>query len=83
MIYYYELGNDDEAEWFYNKMLKQDSLDDKTRGNLYYKIGMIRFEKKSIILSHFENFKKAAKLLPSSINESDKIQAPQRLYVYG
>ncbi|CAF3909130.1 unnamed protein product [Rotaria sordida] len=76
-----ELGNHDEAEWFYEKMLKQDALDNETRGILYYKIGMIRLDKKDRSVA-LENFKKAAPLLPSSFNESDERRTPRPLYIY-
>jgi tetratricopeptide (TPR) repeat protein len=76
----YKLGNNDEAEWFYNKMLKQDSLDDITRGILLSKIGRIRLEKKDFTIA-LHKFKEAAKLLPPSITASDNTRASRPLYV--
>jgi hypothetical protein len=77
----YELGNDEEAEWFYNKELKQGSRDNITPTYLYYKIGKIRFEKGDYSVA-LDNYKKAENLLRTSSNESDSIKAPQRLYVW-
>ncbi|CAF0904785.1 unnamed protein product [Adineta steineri] len=74
-----KLGDDDEAEWFYKKMLKQNSLNSETRANLYYKIGNIRYEKKDYSIA-LENYKDAEKLLSPSTNESD-ISPPQLMYV--
>jgi tetratricopeptide (TPR) repeat protein len=76
----HELGNSDEAEWFYKKMLKQDSLDSNTRGNLYNKIGNIRSRKEEHTVA-LKNFKKAASLFSSSINQIDQIRLPQPLYM--
>jgi hypothetical protein len=67
-----KLGDDDQAEWFYGKMLKQASLDVETKGTLYHKIGMIRFEKNDYSVA-LEKLKKAADLLPSSINKLGEI----------
>jgi tetratricopeptide (TPR) repeat protein len=78
----YELGNDDEAEWFYHRMLEQDySLDNKSRGSLYYKIGKMRINKGDYFVA-LENLRKAASLLASSINESDEIIPYRPLYEY-
>jgi tetratricopeptide (TPR) repeat protein len=71
-----KLGDDDQAEWFYGKMLKQASLDVETEGSLYYKIGKIRFEKNDYSVA-LEKLKKAADLLPSSTNKLDEIIAPR------
>jgi tetratricopeptide (TPR) repeat protein len=57
-------------------MLKQASLDVETEGSLYYKIGKIRFEKNDYSVA-LEKLKKAADLLPSSINKLDEIIAPR------
>ncbi|CAF1401340.1 unnamed protein product [Adineta steineri] len=74
-----KLGDDDEAEWFYKKMLKQSTLDNETRANLCYKIGNIRFGKKDYSIA-LENYKDAEKLLSLSINES-YIPPSQLMYV--
>ncbi|CAF1401306.1 unnamed protein product [Adineta steineri] len=74
-----KLGDDDEAEWFYKKMLKQKSLNSETRANLYYKIGNIRFGKKDYFTA-LKNYQDAEKLFPSSTNESD-IPSSQLMYV--
>ncbi|CAF3860924.1 unnamed protein product [Rotaria sp. Silwood1] len=71
----HELGNDDEAEWFYGKMLEQDSINGITRGILCYKIGMIQYEKGDLS-GALENLIKATSLLQPQINESDMIRLP-------
>jgi hypothetical protein len=69
-----KLGDDDQAEWFYGKMLKQTSLDVETKGSLYHKIGMIRFEKNDYPIA-LEKLLTAANLLPSSTNNMGEIIA--------
>jgi hypothetical protein len=69
-----KLGEDDQAEWFYGKMLKQTSLDVETKGSLYHKIGMIRFEKNDYPIA-LEKLLTAANLLPSSTNNLGEIIA--------
>lgn len=70
------LGNNDQAQWFYEKMLRQASLDAETKGNLYYKIGMIRFEKNDYSVA-LEKLETAVALLSSSINDLDEIVVPR------
>ncbi|CAF4026206.1 unnamed protein product [Rotaria sordida] len=72
------LGHDAEAEWFYNKMLEQPSLDNRTRGILYQKIGMIRKEKGDLN-GACEKLERAAALLKPQINESDMSRSPSTL----
>ena len=75
------LGDNDAAEWFYTKMLKQESLDNNRRQNLYFKIGNIRFDKKDYSVAR-DNYDKALSLLPSLTNELGTSDSFVPLYVY-
>ena len=78
VTFYMNSGNVWKLEWFYRKMLEQDSLDDNFRGILYYKIGMIRFEKEDYPVA-LDNFEKSAQLMEPSNNETT---IPRPLYMY-
>ena len=77
-----ELGNYDEAEWFYEKMLKQPHLSHETRGHLYYNMGMMQKEL-GRNLKALEYFKEAAESLKLSFTKSNKIKSPREIYIYG
>jgi tetratricopeptide (TPR) repeat protein len=75
----YELGDNAAAEWFYRKMLEQDSVLNQTRGKLYYMIGRIRFEEKDYPVA-LENFEKSASLLEPSNDAPSETGTIKPLY---
>jgi tetratricopeptide (TPR) repeat protein len=76
------LGEDVEAEWFYRKMLEKESLDDRTRGILYYKIGMIRFVKEDYFVA-IDSLERSAPIMEKLDNEVKEAVATARpLYMY-
>jgi tetratricopeptide (TPR) repeat protein len=76
-----EFGKDAEAEWFYSKVLEQECLDDKTRGILYYKLGIILCEKEDYHRA-LDILGKSAHLLEPSHNKVIEIGSPRPLYLY-
>ncbi|CAF3384465.1 unnamed protein product [Rotaria sp. Silwood2] len=78
----YTLGDTDGAEWFYQRMLEDTSLDDQIRACLHNKIGMIRKEKKNedyrVALYHFEE---ALKALPLPVEQSTECLQPRPHYI--
>ena len=79
---FFRLGEYDEAEWFYEKMLKQSSLNDEIKRTLHYKIGMIRFERKDYFVA-LKRFEDALRLFPSKTDKPNQISAGQLGCVYG
>jgi tetratricopeptide (TPR) repeat protein len=77
----HELGDENEAEWCYRKMLDQYSKDDETTGILYYKIGMIQFEKK-LYFEAFRNLIEAVSLLRQSKNKQIMTTSSRSIYKY-
>ncbi|CAF3935322.1 unnamed protein product [Rotaria sp. Silwood1] len=67
-----ELGEDLEAECFYQKMLEESTLSNQLRGALHYRIGMIRFNRKDYSIA-LDNLKKFESFFESSNNELNKI----------
>jgi tetratricopeptide (TPR) repeat protein len=76
-----ELGDIDGAEWFYDRMLEQISLENETRVILNYRIGMIRKAKNDYKIA-LTNFEEALKCLPTSITESTESMTPKPHYIY-
>ena len=77
-----ELGNYDEANWFYAKMLEEPNLSDDTRIHLYYNMGMMQKElgRTDKALEYFEKVKGLLELLMTKSNE---IIPPRVIYIYG
>jgi tetratricopeptide (TPR) repeat protein len=77
----HELGDENEAEWCYRKMLDQHPNDDEIAGILYYKIGMIQFEKK-LYFEAFKNLIKSASLLRQSEYKQNMATSLKSIYKY-
>ncbi|CAF3807050.1 unnamed protein product [Rotaria sp. Silwood1] len=78
----WELGEDLEAECFYQKMLEESTLSNQLRGALHYRIGMIRFNRKDYSIA-LDNLKKFESFFESSNNELNKVGSPHPLYMSG
>jgi uncharacterized protein YqfB (UPF0267 family) len=77
----HELGDENEAEWCYRKMLDPHPEDDETTGILYYKIGMIQFEKK-LYFEAFRNLFDAASLLRQLEDKQIMTTSSRSIYKY-
>ncbi|CAF3854636.1 unnamed protein product [Adineta steineri] len=75
-----ELGNYEEAEWFYQKMFKQDDLSDESRVYLYYNMAMMRKEL-GCNSGAIQYFQEAARRLQSSITKSNGIRSSREIYI--
>ncbi|CAF1300331.1 unnamed protein product [Rotaria sordida] len=78
----WELGEDLEAEYFYQKMLEESTLSNELRGALHYRIGMIRFNRKDYSIA-LDNLKEVESLFESSNNELNKVGLFHPLYMSG
>jgi tetratricopeptide (TPR) repeat protein len=77
-----QLGDKDGAEWFYDRMLDQTSLQNETRVLLNCKIGMIQ-KTNGNHKPALESFEKAVQLwLPLSTKESTESMTPKPHYIY-
>jgi tetratricopeptide (TPR) repeat protein len=76
-----ELGDEAEAEWSYRQMLAQQSHDNKIKGILYYKIGMIQFDKK-LYDEALLNLIEAESLLRHFENKPGETTSSRPLYMY-
>ncbi|CAF3860893.1 unnamed protein product [Rotaria sp. Silwood1] len=76
-----ELGDEDTAEWAYRKMLSQHINDNETCGILYYKIGMIKFDKK-LDDEALANLIQAESLLRSSEKKINEITSSRPFYLH-
>lgn len=76
-----ELGDENEAEWCYRKMLDQHPNDAEITGILYYKIGMIQFDKK-LYFEAFTNLSEAASRLCQPNNRQITTTPLQSIHKY-
>ncbi|CAF4280761.1 unnamed protein product, partial [Rotaria sp. Silwood2] len=76
----WELGEDLEAECFYQKMLEESTLSNELLRALHYRIGMIRFNRKDYAIA-LVNLKKLESLFESSNKELNKVGSSHPLYM--
>ncbi|UJR11141.1 hypothetical protein I4U23_015322 [Adineta vaga] len=74
-----DLGNYEEADWFYMKMLKQNNLSKQTCAHLYYKKGIIE-KKLGRNGVAFEYFQQATGLLKPLIQNSNQFNSSREIY---
>ena len=72
--FFYQIGNDSDAEYFYREMLKQDSLSNESQAILLQQIAMIRFhdEDNDVAIEYLE--KTAEKIQSTGHSETETFQ---------